>query len=108
MVSKLLISPSLIDLIQQSLACQKALHVVDNEAIMALPEAICNSGSVRRDEDVIEGPERRVSRQGFLIEDIERCASDTAVLQSVEQGGFVDQRPSGDVDQVSVGLHFAQ
>ena len=71
---------------------------------MALPKALGNSGGVRRYQDIVERPERRACRQRLFIEDIESGAGDTTLLQGIEQRRFVDQRPAGYVDQVSVGF----
>src|SRR5882724_2637107 len=102
------VSPALVHFVQQRLARYEALHVVHNEPVVAFPQPVSHGGRMGSDQDVVQRPEGRVWRQRFFMEDIQGGAGDAAVLERVEQCGFIDQWSPGNIDEVSVELHFAQ
>src|SRR5262245_14986228 len=102
------ISLRLVHLVQQRPAGEEAVHIVNDQPVMALPKPFRYGGGVRRDQHVVDRPEGRLRGQRLLIEDVQRGAGDPSVLERLEQRRFVDQRAAGHIDQVRVRLHLLQ
>ena len=81
------ISALLVYLVQQGLARKKPLQVVRDEPVVALPQALGYGCGMRRDEQIVELPERRIRRQRFFFKNIQRGASDRRSCERMEQAG---------------------
>src|SRR5260370_21131840 len=55
-------------------------------------EVLGDVADVRRREDVVQLPEGVIGRQRLHVEYIDRCASDSARLQRLDQGRLLDDR----------------
>src|SRR5260221_13494453 len=55
-------------------------------------EVLGDVADVRRREDVVQLPEGVIGRQRLHVEYIDRCASDSARLQRLDQGRLIDDR----------------
>jgi hypothetical protein len=63
---------------------------------------------MRRQHDVVELAKRMVDRQRLDGEHVDRRAGYSALLQGVQQRGFVDDRPACGIDEVAGRLHARQ
>ena len=84
--------------------CQKADELVDRDLGGGL-DRVAGIGAVVGAEDAArEAAQRGVGGQRFLFHDVQRGTVDLATAQPVDQGGLVDQRSAGDVDDPHAGL----
>jgi hypothetical protein len=56
-------------------------------------------GIVRRQQDVLHLPQGTVQRQRFILGVVQRCPGDRSGLKRPDQGGLVDHRGPGGIDQ---------
>ena len=60
---------------------------------------------MRRENHVVERHQRVISRQGLLVEHVQRSAADPAVHESFGDRGLVHHRPARDVHQHCIPAH---
>ena len=58
--------------------------------------------------DVRKRPKRAVVLKRFSLEDIQRCAGEAVVRQRVDQGTFLYDGASGDINQIRIRLNPRQ
>jgi len=63
---------------------------------------------MRRQDHIPGSPDRRIFGEGLLAKDVEADAGERVGGEGVEQGGLVDQRAAGGVDQERGGFEQAE
>ncbi len=101
------IPPRQIHDVAQLVATQITCQVVQEELGLALLEVRRAPTVMGRDHHVWQIPQRRVRRQGFLIEDVQRRTPDLPLSQGLDERFVIDNGAAGDIDQPSVGSHPA-
>ena len=56
------------------------------------------------EDHIVQIAQRAISRQGFLLEDVEHRAADMIFLQYLDNGILLDHRPTRGVDQQAIRL----
>src|SRR5438045_3192470 len=78
--------------IKQRLPGEVAAQVLAQQLVLALPHFFRETRDVGRDKHVLQSPEFRHSRQGLVLENIERSSANTFTAQSVEQSCLHEQQ----------------
>jgi hypothetical protein len=66
---------------------------------------VVESGDVSAEEHIGHGDEWVVRGEWFDGEDIESCGADFSGLESADEGGFIDERSAGGVNDHDAGFH---
>src|SRR5713101_82275 len=98
----------LVDDEPQRLAGKIAAEILREQRIMPLPELLCKPGGMRRNEQVVEIPERRLGWKRLLLEDIESRACDAVIPECLGQRGLIYERSAAYIDQVRIPAHRSQ
>ena len=63
---------------------------------------------VRRQNEIWRAAQWRIGRQRFDLENVERRACDTPILQRLSQSAFINQSATGTVDDAHAAFCFLQ
>ena len=85
---------------------QEADDILNHLSVTGAVAALGDVADVGRGKDVGQRPERVVGIQGFLVEDIQTCASDPSFAEGRDEGGIIHQWAACCVDQKGARLHL--
>src|SRR5436309_11483593 len=100
------ISFALVDHVQQRFAGAIAAKILAEQRVVALPQFLRETCRMRRNQQVIDGPQRRLREQGFAVEYIQSSTRNAACAKRLHQSGLVDLRTASDIDEVRRCLHL--
>src|SRR5258708_13616004 len=72
---------------------------------MPIPKLVGESRCVRRDEKVLQVPQRRIGGMRLFFKNIKSSSCDPLITQSVSQRGFIHLTTPTDVNWKHIALH---
>ena len=85
--------------IQEQLTALKTIQIFAEQVDDFVPVVRAHAGGVWSDNDVRKGPQDAACIQGFVVKDVQHGASELAVLQRGDHGGFIDDPATSNVDE---------